>query len=55
MKIDDVFIDNQIIFDATTHTTILSFNCDIQNEYFQMWWETKGKEMFIKYYNGKED
>ena len=55
MKIDDVYIEKEIMFDAPAHTTILSFNCDIQCEYFEQWWEKKGKELFIKYYNQDED
>ena len=51
MKIDDVQIENEIRYDVREHQTLLSFMCDIQNDYFQQWWEKVGKKLFIKYYN----
>jgi hypothetical protein len=51
MKIDDVQIENEIRYDVPEHQTLLSFNCDIQNDYFQQWWEKEGKEIFVQYYN----
>jgi hypothetical protein len=55
VKPEDVIVEEQILFDAPEHTAMLSFNCDIQCEYFKTWWEKRGRELFIKFYNGTED
>lgn len=51
MDNSDVNIVYENTYYIAEHETLLSFNEDEQNEFFQRWWHRIGKADFIRWYN----